>query len=181
MRPCREAGSCCSDGLLHRAALEAAGADVCPGRLPLQENADALEVRVEAALRGHHGVAPVVTEAGLLPADCADLGPRPGCLADESQTAGVRLVRDVTRRNLSRTAGVRPVLFGTWLWWVSGTPRRAAARRRRPSRAQFARLRRPSRLGLPPARRRRPSGPRTQPGRLSRAPPAVIHSPPPRR
>src|SRR3954452_24877937 len=63
----------CSDRLLNLAALEAACAAVRPLRLSAQENADALEVRVEAALRGDHRVAPVVPEAGLLPADCAHL------------------------------------------------------------------------------------------------------------
>src|SRR5215210_2485977 len=62
------------DGLLDLVALEAARADVRPRRLALQHDADALEVRVEAPLRGHHRVAPVVAEAGLLPADRADLG-----------------------------------------------------------------------------------------------------------
>ena len=41
-----------------------------------------LEVRVEAALRGDHGVASVVTETRLLPADGADLGHRPGSVAN---------------------------------------------------------------------------------------------------
>src|SRR5215212_6409605 len=69
------------DRLLHLAALQAAGADVCPGRLAAQEDANPLEVRVEAALRGHHRVAPVVTEARFLPANGADLGHRPGSVA----------------------------------------------------------------------------------------------------
>src|SRR5207249_11060021 len=89
IRPRCGAGSCCSDGLLHLAALEAAGADVCPGRLALEEHADALQVGVEAALGGHHRVAPTVTEAGLLPTDCAALGHRPGSVADNPKTAGV--------------------------------------------------------------------------------------------
>src|SRR5205823_14250714 len=48
--------------------LEAPGADVRALGLPVQEDADALEVRVEAPLRGHHRMAPVVAEARLLPA-----------------------------------------------------------------------------------------------------------------
>src|SRR3954454_10718837 len=62
------------DRLLDLAGLEAARADVRSRRLAAEHDADALEVRLEAPLRGHHRVAPVVTEAGLLAADCADLG-----------------------------------------------------------------------------------------------------------
>src|SRR6059058_2651642 len=62
------------DGLLDLAGLEALRADVGPLGLALQQHADALEVRVEAPLGRHHRVAPVVAEARLLPADCADLG-----------------------------------------------------------------------------------------------------------
>src|SRR5580765_7462983 len=64
------------DGLLNLVALEAARADIRARRLAVEQDADALEVRVEAPLRGNHRVAPVVAEAGLLPADCADLGHR---------------------------------------------------------------------------------------------------------
>src|SRR6058998_3306710 len=70
----------------------------------LQQDTHTLEVRVEAALRGHHRVTPVVAEARLLPANGANLGHRPGSVA----------------------AAKRP--------WLSGTRLRAAARRRLPSR-----------------------------------------------
>src|SRR5690348_6038078 len=60
-----------SDGLGHTAALEAARADVCPSRRAVEQDADALEVRVEAPLGGDHRVASVVAEAGLLRADDA--------------------------------------------------------------------------------------------------------------
>jgi hypothetical protein len=70
------------DGLLHLAALEAAGADVRPGRLAAQQDANPLEVRVEAAFRGHHRMTPVVAEARLLSADGADLGHRRGSVAN---------------------------------------------------------------------------------------------------
>src|SRR4029079_113103 len=56
------------------AGLEAARADVGTRRLAVQQYPDALQVRVEAPLRGNHRMAPVVTERRLLPADCADLG-----------------------------------------------------------------------------------------------------------
>src|ERR671935_157283 len=69
------------ESLLDASALQAAGADVGARRLAFQEHADALEVRVEAPLRGHHRVAPVVAEARLLPADCADLRHRPSSVA----------------------------------------------------------------------------------------------------
>src|SRR5689334_21825802 len=83
------------------AALEAACADVGARRLPVEHDADALQVRVEAALRGDHRVAPVVTEARLLPADGANLGHRPRSVAEgplpsrradisETQRSGVR-------------------------------------------------------------------------------------------
>jgi hypothetical protein len=62
------------DGLLDLVALEAAGADIGADGLAVQEDPDALEIRVEAAFRGHHRVASVVAETGLLPTDCADLG-----------------------------------------------------------------------------------------------------------
>src|SRR4029079_17252237 len=64
--------------LLDFARLETPGADVGPARNPVHENADALEVRVEPPLRGHHGVAPVVSERGSFPADCADLRHKDG-------------------------------------------------------------------------------------------------------
>src|SRR6266852_4809087 len=60
-----------SDGFGDLAGLEAARADVRARRLPVEHDADALEVRVEAALGGDHRVAPVISEAGLLPTDCA--------------------------------------------------------------------------------------------------------------
>src|SRR5439155_9221258 len=59
--------------LFDLAALQAARADVRPAGRAVHEDLDALEVRVEAALRRHHRVAPVVTERRLLPADGADL------------------------------------------------------------------------------------------------------------
>jgi len=59
---------------LDLAGLEAARADVRPLRLAGEEDANALKVRLEAPLRGDHGVAPVVAEAGFLAADGADLG-----------------------------------------------------------------------------------------------------------
>jgi hypothetical protein len=62
------------DGLLDLAALEAARTDVGARGLAVQEHPHALEVGIEAPLRRHHRVAPVVAEPGLLPADCADLG-----------------------------------------------------------------------------------------------------------
>src|SRR4029078_12173296 len=47
------------DGLLHLAALEAGGADVGTLRRAVHEDADALEVRVEAPLRRDHRVRPL--------------------------------------------------------------------------------------------------------------------------
>src|SRR5262249_25293249 len=61
------------DGLLDLAGFEAARADVRTGRATVEQHADALEVRVEAALRRDHGMAPAVAETRLLPADGADL------------------------------------------------------------------------------------------------------------
>ncbi len=66
--------------------LQAPGADVSALRAAVEQHADALEVRIEASLRRHHRVAPVVPEGRLLPADGADLGHRGGSLA----SAGVR-------------------------------------------------------------------------------------------
>jgi hypothetical protein len=80
-------GSCAAahcpslDGFDDLAGLEAARADVRPLRLALEQDADALEVRVEAAPRGDHRMAPVVAETGLLPTDCADLGHRRASVA----------------------------------------------------------------------------------------------------
>src|SRR5215207_1906132 len=61
------------DGLLDLAGLEAARADVGPLGLSAEQDANALEVRVEPPPRGDHRVAAVVPERGLLPADCAHL------------------------------------------------------------------------------------------------------------
>src|SRR4051812_30932053 len=107
--------------------LQAAGADIGPRALAAQEDANPLEVRIEAALGSHHRMAPVVTEARLLPANCADLGHRPSSVAT--------------------------------------APRRGAVRRRRPSRAQCAQLRRPSTPAPGPARPRPRSARRTPPAR----------------
>src|SRR5271169_247545 len=70
------------DGLLDLPCLQAARADIRPLGLAVQDDADALQVRVEAALGGDHRVAPVITEARLLPADGADLGHRRGSVAE---------------------------------------------------------------------------------------------------
>src|SRR5436305_15159240 len=111
------------DGLLDLAGFEAARADVGARGLALEQDADALEVRVEAALRGDHRMAPVVTEAGLLPANGADLG-HPG--------------RDGSGSGLEALSGLVP--------W------RGAARRRRPSRGPSVPPRRPCPPGPWPAR-----------------------------
>src|SRR6188508_371396 len=62
------------DGLDDFAGLETARTDVVAGRLAVEDEPDALQVRVEAALRGDHGVRPVVASRGLLPADGTDSG-----------------------------------------------------------------------------------------------------------
>jgi hypothetical protein len=72
--------------LLDLAGLEAARADVRPHRLPGDQYADALEVRLEAPLRRDHRVAPVVTEARLLATDCADLRHRRPRIADDGSS-----------------------------------------------------------------------------------------------
>src|SRR6185295_15364423 len=59
--------------LLDLAGLEAPRADVGTRGTAVQHDADALQVGVEAALRRDHGVAAAMTEAGLLPADRANL------------------------------------------------------------------------------------------------------------
>ena len=69
------------EGLLDLAGLQALRADVCTSRPSVEDDADALEVGIEASLRGHHRVAPVVTEGRLLPADGADLGHGRGIVA----------------------------------------------------------------------------------------------------
>src|SRR3954462_3487450 len=70
------------DGLLDLAGLEAARADVRARRLPAEQDADALEVRVEAAPGRHHRVAPAVPEGRLLPANCAYLRHGRGSVAE---------------------------------------------------------------------------------------------------
>src|SRR3712207_4161590 len=60
------------------AGLEAAGADVRPRRLAVVEDPDLLQVRVEAPLRGDHGVAAAVPERGALAAHVTDLGHEAG-------------------------------------------------------------------------------------------------------
>src|SRR5205085_5037379 len=78
--------------LLDLAGLEAARADVRARRLPGDEHADALEVRLEAPLGRHHRVAPVVAEAGLLTADRADLGHRRPRIAADTPPARAQAV-----------------------------------------------------------------------------------------
>src|SRR5207248_8588975 len=70
------------DGLLDLAGLEAARADVRTLRLAVQDHPHALKVRVEAPLRRDHRMAPMVAEAGLFPADRADLGHRRPMVAE---------------------------------------------------------------------------------------------------
>src|SRR6266404_3282859 len=70
-----------SDGLGDFAGLETTRAHIGARRLAVDDGADVLEVRVEAPLRGDHGVAPVVPEPGLLPADGADLRHRRASVA----------------------------------------------------------------------------------------------------
>src|SRR6266581_8719595 len=108
------------DRLFDAAALQAARADVRPRGLPAEENANALEVRVEAPLRGHHRMAPVVAEARLLPANCADLRHRATSLAgDRAQPSeqighlergprGVAGAVDSRERLLARLARQQP-------------------------------------------------------------------------
>src|SRR4051794_38316642 len=100
------------NGLLDLAGLEAARADVGAGGLALQEHADALEIRVEAPLRGDHRMAPVVTETGLLPADCADLGHRGRMVAEGAGGLGGRWPRGtaMARRVLLARGRGRPEL-----------------------------------------------------------------------
>src|SRR3954454_2884750 len=61
------------DGFGDLAALEAAGAHVSPRRGALEEDPDALEVGIEAALGRDHRVRTMVAEGRLLPTDCANL------------------------------------------------------------------------------------------------------------
>src|SRR5690348_2338548 len=60
------------EGPLHLAALEAAGADVGAANDAVHQDAHALEIRIEAAARGHHRVASVVAEARVTAAERAD-------------------------------------------------------------------------------------------------------------
>src|SRR4051794_25262242 len=92
------------DGFSDFAALEAAGAHVGALRLAVQEHADALEIRVEAALRRHHRVAPVVTKARLLAADCADLRHRPGSVAEPDGYPAAAVRSCEKRSAISRAA-----------------------------------------------------------------------------
>src|SRR4029079_7900786 len=62
-----------SGGLRNFSRLEAAGADVLAPGSPPDVDADLLEVRVEAPLRGHHGVAAAVPERGPLSTRIAHL------------------------------------------------------------------------------------------------------------
>src|ERR1035437_2681179 len=65
---------CGLDRFLDLVGLEAPRADVGTGGLALEQDPDALEIRVETPLRRDHRMAPVVTEAGFLPANDTDLG-----------------------------------------------------------------------------------------------------------
>ena len=63
------------------AGFEAPGADVRSLGAAVQEDADSLEVWIEASPRCHHRMAPVVSERRLLPTDSADSGHDRGSLA----------------------------------------------------------------------------------------------------
>src|SRR5207248_7026004 len=107
------------DGLLHLAGLQAAGADVGALRLAGEEDAHALQVRVEPPLRGDHRVAAVVPERGRLSADCANL------------RHSRRMVAKPRGPALSAMSGVRPL---TCPVWTSRRPRNpAGAARARPA------------------------------------------------
>ena len=73
-----------SDGFDDLAGLEAARADVVAGRLAVEDEPDALQVRVEAPLRGDHRVRAVVPARRLLPAD----GANPGHAAGHGSSVG---------------------------------------------------------------------------------------------
>src|SRR3954447_20912591 len=61
------------DGFDDFVAFEATGADVGALRGALEQDANPLQVRVPAPLRGDHRVRAMVAERRLLPTDCADL------------------------------------------------------------------------------------------------------------
>src|SRR4051794_39972789 len=63
-----------SDGLGDFARFQAAGTDVLAARRAAYEDADLLQVRVEAALRRDHRVRAAVPERGAFTADMTDLG-----------------------------------------------------------------------------------------------------------
>src|SRR4029453_12311509 len=110
------------------------GADVGPARNPVHENADALEVRVEPPLRGHHGVAPVVSERGSFPADCADLRHRTASIASAYSVDAARSRVSRSAISSAESAGLEPL-------FPCGPPARSSACRR------LSQVRRPKATG----------------------------------
>src|SRR5579884_1150906 len=111
--PTRVESRASSDGLGDPAALQAAGAHVGPGRRPLEQDADPLEVGVEAALRGDHRVRAVVPERGLLAADCADLAHGgPQCSRYAGSAARALLRSRANRSAISSAARTASAAFG---------------------------------------------------------------------
>jgi len=101
-----------SDGLGDLAGLETACAHVVPGRLAVEDEPDALQVRVEAALGGDHRVRPAVAGRRLLPTDGADPRHAAADCSTGTGTEGARPPQPVPapRETLrgSDPCGVRP-------------------------------------------------------------------------
>src|SRR5712671_5478838 len=92
-------------------ALEATGADVGALRGALEQDADPLEVRVPAALRGDHRVRAMVAEGRLLPTDCADLRHCGGQCSGGSQALALALSR-ANRSAISSAERTASAAFG---------------------------------------------------------------------
>ena len=103
-----------SESFLDLAGLEAARADVGARRAAFEQDPNPLEVRVEAAARCHHRVAPVVSEAGLLPTDRADLGHAAahgsGRSARRARLVSPSVYRDAAARKCEKTSAISRAL-----------------------------------------------------------------------
>ena len=88
------------DGLDDLAGLQAAGAHVVAGRLAVENEPHALEVRLEAPLRGDHRVRAGVPRPGALPADDTD----PGHAAGDGSSLGLLYLDAAARRFAKRSA-----------------------------------------------------------------------------
>ena len=122
------------------AGLETTCAHVVPGRLAVEDEPDALQVRVEPPLRGDHRVRPAVPGRRPLPTDCAD----PRHAAAECSSGSSRDSDDVRPRQRAPSGmcpaagGDQAAGFGPRRILLGEQAQRAAAARRLANRSAIS-------------------------------------------